>query len=139
MFLRSCGIISISINFIILFSIMAAGDCPGGQKYCSYGDFSGCIDDNLCCNGYCDDGDVCTEDSCESDICQYTPIPGCCKSDPDCDDGRSCTTDTCESSQCVHNPDLMTDPDNCGDCGKQCTGGMQCVEGECVCPSGTED
>jgi hypothetical protein len=38
MILRSCGIIAISISFVILFSILAGG-CPEGQKYCSYGDF----------------------------------------------------------------------------------------------------
>jgi len=38
----------------------------------------------------CDDGVACTDDSCVSYVCQYTP------NDANCDDGVGCTDDTCD-------------------------------------------
>lgn len=37
-----------------------------------------------------------------------------------CEDGKDCTDDTCVSGKCNHVPDLNTDINNCGDCGKTC-------------------
>ncbi|GIV33789.1 MAG: hypothetical protein KatS3mg031_1324 [Chitinophagales bacterium] len=45
----------------------------------------------------CDDGNVCTMDSCMNGICVFTPII--------CDDGDSCTTDSCDPLiGCVYTP-----------------------------------
>jgi len=45
----------------------------------------------------CDDGSVCTDDSCDAQFgCQFTPIEG------DCDDGNDCTADdACGDGQCT--------------------------------------
>jgi hypothetical protein len=32
----------------------------------------------------CDDGDVCTQDSCDPSSCKHTPIQNCCKTDSEC-------------------------------------------------------
>ena len=54
----------------------------------------------------CDDGDVCTADSCaEPGGCANTPIADCCIDASDCDDLDPCTTDTCGASMlCEHAP-----------------------------------
>src|SRR5438094_6316798 len=51
----------------------------------------------------CDDGVVCTADSCDptannnTGACVNAPIQGCCTSDADCDDGDACNgVETCE-------------------------------------------
>src|SRR5437762_11648544 len=46
----------------------------------------------------CDDGDVCTVDSCDhaTGACSFNPIGGCCNTDAHCDDSNACTTDHCE-------------------------------------------
>jgi hypothetical protein len=41
-----------------------------------------------CTPGSCDDGNVCTTDTCD-------PIQGCIHAPVSCDDGSACTTDTC--------------------------------------------
>ncbi len=45
----------------------------------------------------CDDGIVCTSDSCDAVTgCSHTAMSNCCESDADCDDGSVCTgTETC--------------------------------------------
>ncbi len=44
----------------------------------------------------CDDGDLCTADSCvEPGGCAHSPVAGCCNIDADCDDGDVCTADVC--------------------------------------------
>jgi hypothetical protein len=70
-----------------------------------------CNDDNPCtlvdvcsaglCEGSgqvdCDDGNVCTQDSCDADLgCTHAPVAG------ECDDGNGCTTnDSCQLGECV--------------------------------------
>lgn len=44
----------------------------------------------------CDDGNVCTQDSCQKGVCSHVPVPG------GCDDGNPCTKiDTCVASGCT--------------------------------------
>jgi hypothetical protein len=47
--------------------------------------------------GACDDGDVCTTDTCGPDGCAHEEIAACCRADADCDDGDPCTADTCQT------------------------------------------
>ena len=55
---------------------------------------------NVCCTSddQCDDGEVCTEDTCDtaSGQCVNTDIEDCCTVDDECDDGDECTEDTCD-------------------------------------------
>jgi len=52
----------------------------------------------------CEDGNICTEDSCTDGACINAPIEGCCKTAEDCDDGVPCTIDECNptKSECLH-------------------------------------
>ena len=73
----------------------------------------------------CEDGLACTAHSCNTDVCNYGPVAGCCDSElecdygwyciggtcieclsvDDCDDGDVCTEDLCGvSGLCLHNP-----------------------------------
>ena len=109
-----------------------------------------------CAPGSCDDGNACTDDSCEADV-------GCVHTALDCDDGNACTDDSCEADLgCVHTAldcddgNLCTD-DSCSaaagcasvastkpcDDGDACTVGEKCSEGKCgsgkalLCDDGT--
>ena len=50
----------------------------------------------------CNDGNVCTTDTCSSKRCLRTAIAGCCTVSADCDDGNPCTKDTCNNNACKH-------------------------------------
>ena len=109
---------------------------PGEHKACQDGIW--CDGEELCdCWGNCevgpprncDDGDICTEDTCINDRidppgnyglghCEHRCIPGptclCpeCRNNADCNDGNACTTDICDSnSLCMHS-DLNCDDGN---------------------------
>jgi len=88
----------------------------------------------------CDDGNVCTDDTCVGGACQYT------NNTVACDDGLYCTlTDTCSGGSCVGSgdtcPGQMCDEvgDVCADClvdgdcddGLYCNGVETCVGGVC--------
>ncbi|MFH1530846.1 MAG: DUF4159 domain-containing protein [Pseudomonadota bacterium] len=69
----------------------------------------------------CDDGDVCTTDSCH-------PLTGCVHGNntSPCDDGDACTSgDTCDQGDCVGQPMICDD-------GDACTTGDHCAGGQCV-------
>ncbi|MFN8546138.1 MAG: putative metal-binding motif-containing protein [Candidatus Binatia bacterium] len=102
----------------------------------------------------CDDGNVCTTDSCSPPTgCVHTPVAGCCVTDVDCldndpcttnercvgttchaspmdcDDGNVCTMDSCSSSSgCVHTP--VIDGTSCADAAA-CDGLETCAGGTC--------
>lgn len=59
-----------------------------------------------CCKAAadCGDGDVCTADSCENNKCAFAPISGCCQKHIDCSDGDACTADSCENNSCTFAP-----------------------------------
>jgi hypothetical protein len=67
----------------------------------------------------CDDGDVCTADSCDAAMgCIYNATQGCCTDNADCDDDNACTADVCDvvTNQCTYsaNTGLVCDyPDGC--------------------------
>ena len=137
------------------------GECEG-LRICEEEGLSACdaskpsaedcngVDDN--CNGVvdeatCDDGNECTQDSCDADVgCQHEALDvGECKDDNpctvadhcvagecvgsavSCDDSNGCTDDTCTESGCVHTPNQ----EDCDDF-DPCTLGDVCKQGECV-------
>ena len=50
------------------------------------------------------DGNVCTVDACVNNVCQHTPISGCCTSNSQCS-----STQTCTSNACVNNVQSTND------------------------------
>jgi len=95
------------------------GPAPGGQDCEAAGTF--CVDGEcivcypncfgkMCggdgCGGTCgdcNDGDVCTIDSCEEEIfvCHHEVVEECCHFDEECNDGDNCTLDFCTDNGCV--------------------------------------
>lgn len=75
----------------------------------------------------CNDGVVCTVDTCEALQCQYVVIDGCCSSNFECDDGNVCTTDICQNNSCanVYNTKSCNDKD-------PCTIKDKCGDGVCI-------
>ena len=120
--------------------------CPtdycDGLTWINYNDYGTC---SLSCSSSCtytgcgptevncDDGDVCTEDTCDPvGGCQHTPIQGCCNYDYECDDQDACTTDICEANVCVNIP---IDCDDGNDCTQDsCDSATGCVND---CQEGT--
>ena len=106
-------------------------------------------DASLCAGVDCDDGDLCTTDSCLAGVC-YHPQIICDDGDPctgemgkdycdpetglcqfpvwwDCDDGNPCTNDLCDGTGgCSHTPHN----DFCED-GDACTVDDKCLDGQC--------
>ncbi len=69
----------------------------------------------------CDDGNVCTTDTCEGCACVHRAT---------CDDGNPCTTDTCDpQAGCQHAP--VPDGTPCAD-GNLCNGTETCRNGTCT-------
>jgi hypothetical protein len=104
----------------------------------------------------CDDGDACTDDSCDPTAgCRHVARAGCCHEDTDCIDADPCTTlERCESGTCVSSPTVCPAPtdgclaarcdpaagcvldtqpngETCDD-GNACTAGDACDDGSCV-------
>ena len=121
------------------------GMCIPGPK--SSGE--SCDDDDLCtiltvCNNLglcvgtpviCDDGKICTTDTCQSDL-------GCVflANDNVCDDGNGCTNDDrCDAGTCAGidtTACACSDDDDCSsyDDGNNCNGLVSCVFGTCKVP-----
>lgn len=133
------------------------------EEGCIYSDnIAWCNDGDLCTKGdfckggqcmpgsdiACDDGNICTDDSCENDVgCVFTPNPnpcdddnvcttkdhcveGACISDAslECDDANPCTVDTCDpATGCTYGPAEAL----CSD-GSACTVIDKCLDGECA-------
>ncbi|MBM4397616.1 MAG: hypothetical protein FJ087_18250 [Deltaproteobacteria bacterium] len=116
----------------------AASDCPSLDP-CLAG---GCIDGQCsyaqsCCmlDVECDDGDLCTQDSCGyNDRCSFVEIAGCCMGEGDCKDANPCTVDTCSEpgGQCGHVeiPGCCQWSNDCDD-EDDCTKDL-CLKNECV-------
>lgn len=86
----------------------------------------------------CDDGDICTLDSCVGASCQHSKRKDCCAVDADCDDDNPCTDDACSENTC--SPTYNSRP--CYD-GDECTVGDVCANAICagtpmVCDDGNE-
>ncbi len=119
-------------------------------------DNDACTTSDTCAGGvcvggpplHCDDGEPCTDDSCDSSVgCITSPNSApcddgnACTTDdlcaggvcvgslpPNCDDGQVCTDDSCDpATGCVNAPN--SDP--CDD-GDACTTGDLCANGVCV-------
>ena len=93
----------------------------------------------------CDDGSVCTTDSCgpagcafevttqcadgdacTSDVCH--PVQGCAYGPIDCDDGQLCTVDTCVAGTCEHAPPPFG---TCCSLNADCDDGDACTHDTC--------
>lgn len=101
-----------------------------------------CNDHNVCttvdtCSGgacvggpalSCDDGKICTSDSCNPQTgCVYAALPGCCSQDSDCTDNNLCTgIERCDviTGSCVPGT-----PPSCDD-------GNSCTDDSCNPPTG---
>ncbi len=125
------------------------GSCSDDDA-CTYGDV---CKDKVCLPGKavdCDDGNVCTADSCDpAKGCVGTPLQkvctdgdACTKGDKcvsgvcfpgaadDCDDDNPCTDDSCDSTKgCAH--DVIADGTECDD-GDLCTNSDACSGGKCA-------
>lgn len=76
--------------------------------------------------GDCDDGNVCTAESCDGGTCGYTDVPN------NCDDGQFCTTfDMCAGGTCAGGFMTPCGDENCNEDGDYC--------GECQFASDCED
>jgi hypothetical protein len=104
--------------------------CVSGACACAAGPDSacdGCCENNVChplgsgqnptrcgkdgeaCKS-CDDGQVCTADSCLTGVCQNAPVPDGTL----CDDGQFCSeADSCKQGQCLGRPRDCKDNDPC--------------------------
>ena len=71
------------------------------------------------CGKKCKAGFRCVEGKCEK-----LPEPKGCGVHEECKKGSTC----CKNKSCVN---LYSDAMNCGECGKKCKAGFQCVEGKC--------
>lgn len=82
----------------------ADGTCLG-ETTCAAGE--SCCGDGTCMD--CDDGNPCTEDSCDSSGCVNTPLDG-----TPCDDGDFCTgTEVCSAGTCQSSGDPCVAPTVC--------------------------
>ena len=134
-------------------------DCPFGTAFCYDGDDDGIPECSQCLDStQCDDGNNCSQDSCDNGQCVHTPKAQSCAEDSQCDDDNLCTSDWCEFQLCQCHHDVVagccqTD-DDCGDddvcsldrcLGHECRHGpaypgKQCCndDGDCVATSTCE-
>jgi len=90
-----------------------------------------CSTDQTCCGGACtscDDGNVCTHDSCDGSSCTHGPLAGA-----GCDDGLYCTgTDACGSDgRCVSTGDPCMDGQLCDEAIDACVVRACVSDAEC--------
>ena len=148
-------------------------DCDPGTGECETlpaNDGHPCDDEDACTVGdkceagvcvfgvpmLCNDGNHCTDDSCDSGLgCEFAPNAGPCSDDDvctvgdgcadgqcvsgadelPCDDGNPCTAGACDTAVgCVHTAD---DQGLCDD-GNACTTGDHCSLGNCVYAGGMD-
>jgi hypothetical protein len=155
-----CDVVSGCINTPIVGcqSCTTAGDCADGNPCtvdaCNAGVCSNTpaangtsCDDGTVCNGtetcqaglcmpgtplVCDDGNVCTADSCDAVTgCIHTPTPGCqpCTVAADCADANPCTTDACNGGMCSNT--AVANGTSCADA-TVCNGAETCQAGTCT-------
>jgi len=90
-----------------------------------------CAYERLCCTtaAECDDGDPCTDDTCNGSTCSHVPNKACCTTAADCDDAEACTVDTCPvpGGGC-----LFTWVPGCCHVDAHCDDGLACTSDRCV-------
>jgi len=101
-------------SFMLDYAALGSGPVPGIVTLCGDGDL--CMMDfddimGVCFWDHplvsCDDGNVCTIDSCN-------PVLGCANDPVDCDDGNVCTINSCDpDSGCANDPVDCDDGDAC--------------------------
>ena len=110
----------------------AAGECVYAINSLPCNDDDLCTTDDFChlgaCTGVgnllCDDGNDCTEDSCQPPVgCVFTQTQIPC-----CVGGTQACGDVCANWQ--------VDPQHCGGCNKACDAGEVCSKGECQATCG---
>jgi hypothetical protein len=110
----------------------AAAGCPSKDP-CLTGQCQdgACVYVDSCCSSSaeCDDGNLCTTDTCLYEHCQFTAIKGCCVTSFDCADSNACTEDWCPGPglQC-ENPVIP----GCCLSAKECDDGDKCTKDTCV-------
>ncbi len=96
-------------------------------------------------DGDCDDGDICTTDTCDGGTCQYAPVLGCCTTSAQCEDADLCTVDSCNATTnlCVHQPLNCDDANACttdscgaGVCSHEYAPTAGCCESAAQCDDG---
>jgi hypothetical protein len=120
-----------------------SGQCsfvPANEDFlCTNGDkclVSNRCQEGVCANGIplnCNDGNLCTADSCQPDAgCVHTP------NQVECNDGDVCTTqDQCADGQCQAGPALVCDDGNVCNGSEACNSQTGCFPGEpLVCDDG---
>ena len=99
-----------------------------------------CTGNGTCAGAHvvCDDGNICTTDSCDSEKgCMFAP------NDNVCDDGNACTkNDRCESGNCVGESGdacACTKDEDCAsfEDGDLCNGEVKCIFSLCKVPQST--
>ncbi len=90
----------------------------GPNSPTNYAGQSGSVNAAGCTNdAECDDGNLCTADSCNNGPCVQTPLTGT----PCLDEGNPCTDDLCDNGACTHLPNS----NSCDD-GNPCTMADHC-------------
>jgi hypothetical protein len=74
----------------------------------------------------CDDGDLCTTDTCNSGSCSNTA--------QNCDDGDACTADTCDPGTGACGSDAVSCDDDNACTSDSCDAVLGCVNTETLCP-----
>ncbi|MBI4716968.1 MAG: DUF4382 domain-containing protein [Planctomycetes bacterium] len=107
--------------------------CDSATGACTYTALE-CVAGEVCADGICatacadvaecDDGNLCTVDSCTDGACLHAPA--------DCDDDDDCTADSCEAvdGSCTHTTITCSDDEACHDgaCRPRCEANSDCAE-----------
>ncbi len=96
-----------------------------GDGSCQFDPIPGCCE----VDGDCpDDGNACTDETCNANVCEtaYNPTAGCCSADSDCDDGDACSDDTCNANNCSNTVDPL-----CCDVDADCDDSNVCTTDTC--------
>lgn len=122
------GIDNFQLDVINCMVCLGDAECDDGDPCTDNTCESGaCVVTNA--RGPCDDSDPCTEnDECSAGVCVGMSIPGCitCVSASECDDDNDCTDDDCVGNICQNTPNA----DTCDD-GNICTEDDACSGGVC--------
>ncbi|MFH1531264.1 MAG: hypothetical protein ABIK09_11110 [Pseudomonadota bacterium] len=79
----------------------------------------------------CDDGELCTDDTCNpvTGSCSFAPTSDCCQANVQCDDQDPCTFDACVAGQCVNT--VIPGMPGCCQNNADCDDGDPCTIDQC--------